>query len=113
MLTDSDREVFGRMADILIPAWTHMPSASAIGVQQKLLDDVLRARPDLADSVTSAIEFCKERSAGEALNELYRSNRGAFDAFALAATGAYYMDDEVRKLLGYPGQESPPYDPTD
>lgn len=113
MLTDSDREVFGTMADIVIPAWTNMPSASAIGVHLKLLDAVLRARPDLVDSVKSAIDFCKGRAASEAVNELYRSNRSAFDAFTLAATGAYYMDDTVRKLLGYPGQESPPYDPTE
>jgi hypothetical protein len=111
MFTDSDRDIFGKMADIIIPAWEQMPSASAVGVHEKLLDAVLQARPDLVDGVRSAVEFCRGRSAGEAVNDLFRSDKAVFDAFTLAATGAYYMDKTVRKLLGYPGQESPPYDP--
>lgn len=111
MFTDSDRGIFGKMADIIIPAWEQMPSASAVGVHEKLLDAVLQARPDLVDGVKSAVEFCRGRSAGEAVNDLFRSDKAVFDAFTLAATGAYYMDKTVRKLLGYPGQESPPYDP--
>jgi len=111
MLTDSDRDIFAKMADIIIPAWQRMPSASAVGVHKELLDAVLRARPDLVEGVKSAIEACRGRSPGEGVNDLFRSNRAAFDAFTLAATGAYYMDDTVRKLVGYPGQESPPYDP--
>ena len=111
MFTDGDRDIFGKMADIIIPAWEQMPSASAVGVHEKLLDAVLQARPDLVDGVRSAVEFCRGRSAGEAVNDLFRSDKAVFDAFTLAATGAYYMDKTVRKLLGYPGQESPPYDP--
>ena len=111
MFTDSDRDIFGKMADIVIPAWEQMPSASAVGVHEKLLDAVLQARPDLVDGVRSAVEFCRGRSAGEAVNDLFRSDKAVFDAFTLAATGAYYMDETVRELLGYPGQESPPYDP--
>ena len=111
MFTDSDRGIFGKMADIIIPAWEQMPSASAVGVHEKLLDAVLQARPDLVDGVKSAVEFCRGRSAGEAVNDLFRSDKAVFDAFTLAATGAYYMDKTVRKLLGYPGQENPPYDP--
>jgi len=111
MFTDSDRDLFGKMADIIIPAWQQMPSASTVGVHRKLLDVVLRARPDLIDGVTSAVEFCRGRTPSEAVNELFRSNRAVFDAFTLASTGAYYMDDSVRQLLGYPGQESPAYDP--
>ena len=111
MLSDSDRETFGAMADIIVPAWERMPSATAIGVHKGLLDAVLRARPDLTDGVKSAIAACRTGSPSETVNALFQSDRNAFDAFTLAVTGAYYMDPTVRGLLGYPGQESPPYDP--
>ena len=109
MLTENDREVFASMADIIIPAWKRMPAASAVGAHKQLLDDVLRVRPDIAVGVSEAIEFCRHRSASDGVNALFRENKSAFDAFTLAATGAYYMDGTVRQLVGYPGQESPPY----
>lgn len=110
MLSDNDRKVFAVIADIIIPAWESKPAASAVGVQDQLLDTVLRVRPDLSDGVMKAISFCKERDPSEALNALYRQDRTSFDAFLLAATGGYYMSPKVREVIGYPGQESPPYD---
>jgi hypothetical protein len=110
-LGESDRAVFAAIADIIVPAWERMPAASAVGVHTDLLDTVLRARPDLADGVHQAIEHCRDREPSEAVNSLYRENRAAFDTFTLAVTGGYYMADKVRVLLGYPGQESPEYDP--
>jgi hypothetical protein len=110
-LSESDREVFAGIADVIVPAWERMPSASAVGVHTHLLDTVLRARPDLADGVRKAIEHCRNRESSGAVNSLYRENRAVFDAFTLAVTGGYYMADKVRALIGYPGQESPEYDP--
>ncbi|ROZ74998.1 hypothetical protein [Ramlibacter sp. WS9] len=110
MLTDNDRTVFAALADIVIPAWENKPAASTVGVQDQLLDKVMKARPDLTDGIMRAIAFCRDRGASEAINALYRDDRVAFDAFTLAATGAYYMSDTVRLVIGYPGQESPPYD---
>jgi hypothetical protein len=111
MLSDADRGVFARLADALIPAWEKMPAASAVGVHKDLLDAVLAARPDLVDGVKQAIEYAAQRDTSAALNGLYRDDRSAFDALTLAATGAYYMAEGVRTVIGYPGQESPPYDP--
>lgn len=110
-LSENDRTVFAGIADVIVPAWQRMPAASAVGVHAQLLDTVLRVRPDLADGVGAAIEFCRNREPSEAVNSLYREKRAVFDAFTLAVTGAYYMADEVRALIGYPGQVSPEYDP--
>jgi hypothetical protein len=110
-LSESDRDVFAGIADVIVPAWERMPAASTVGVHTHLLDTVLRARPDLVDGVRKAIEHCRSREPSEAVNSLYRENRAVFDAFTLAVTGGYYMADEVRALIGYPGQESPEYDP--
>lgn len=111
MLSDADRDVFARLADALIPAWKRMPAASTVGVHKDLLDCVLAARPDLVDGVAQAIDYARQRETSAALNGLYRDSRGAFDALTLAATGGYYMAESVRDVIGYPGQESPPYDP--
>lgn len=110
MLTANDRQVFAAIADIIIPAWETKPAASSVGVHDKLLDTVLRVRPDLTDGIKRSIAFCANRDPSEAINALYREDRTAFDAFTLAATGAYYMSETVRQGIGYPGQESPPYD---
>ena len=110
MLTDNDRNVFAALADIIIPAWENKPAASTVGVQDELLDTVLRVRPDLAEGIMRAIGFCRNRGASEAINALYREDRPAFDDFTLAATGGYYMSETVRQVIGYPGQESPAYD---
>lgn len=110
MLTDNDRKVFAAIADIIIPAYADKPAASAVGVQNDLLDTVMRVRPDLSEGIMRTISYCKERDPSEALNALYREDRPSFDAFALAATGGYYMSPTVRVIIGYPGQESPPYD---
>jgi len=59
----------------------------------------------------NAISLSRDRLPSEAINGLFHEDRAAFDAFTLAATGAYYMDERVRGLIGYPGQESPPYNP--
>jgi hypothetical protein len=111
MLSEDDREVFAGIADVIIPAWERMPAARAVGVHTHLLDTVLKVRPDLADGVHKVIEFCRNREPSEAINSLYREDRAAFDVFTLAVTGGYYMADKVRALIGYPGQESPAYDP--
>ena len=113
MLTENDRDVFAKMADVIIPAWQRMPAASAVGIHRELLDDVLRVRPDIVESVGQAIAFCRGRPASESVNALFHENKPAFDAFTLAATGAYYMNDKVRQLVGYPGQECPPYNVLD
>jgi hypothetical protein len=110
-LSQSDRDVFAGIADVIVPAWERMPAASTVGVHTDLLDTVLRVRPDLADGVRQAIEHCRNREPSEAVNSLYREKRAVFDTFTLAVTGGYYMADKVRALIGYPGQESPEYDP--
>ena len=111
MLSDSDRKVVAGLADMIIPSWERMPSASDVGVHLALLDTVLRVRPDIEAGVMNAISLSRDRLPSEAINGLFHENRAAFDAFTLAVTGAYYMDERVRGLIGYPGQESPPYNP--
>jgi hypothetical protein len=100
------------LADDLVPAADGMPPASAVGVAGALLDRVLAVRPDLAPALQRVLEAPPALGHGwlAALRE--RDPEGAA-ALLVAVAGAYYLDDGVRALLGYPGQEPRPVNPFD
>ena len=110
-LNDADRAKFAAIADRLLPAFGKMPAASAVAVQDAMLDVALQARPDLVDDFARGLAACSAEAPSDSLNALFRQDHAAFNAVNLVAVAAYYMTDEVRRLIGYPGQESPPYDP--
>ncbi len=110
-ISDDERGLFKSLADYLIPASGKMPAASAVGVHEHLLDRVLEARPDLIEGLLRGLAACRSEPAGLALNALMKADEAAFQAVSLAASGAYYMSEEVRQKLGYPGQGNAPYDP--
>jgi hypothetical protein len=113
MLNEAERMKFAAVADRLLPAFGRMPAASTVDVQHSMLDLALQARPDLADDFARGLAACSAEAPSESLNTVFRQDHPAFNAINLLATAAYYMTDEVRRLIGYPGQESPPYDPHD
>lgn len=108
---EADRVKFAAVADRLLPAFGKMPAASAVNVQHAMLDLALQARPDLAEDFARGLAACSAAAPSELINALFRQDHAAFNAVNLVAVAAYYMTDEVRRLIGYPGQESPPYDP--
>ena len=108
---EADRVKFAAVADRLLPAFGKMPAASAVNVQHAMLDLALQARPDLAEDFARGLAACSAAAPSESINALFRQDHAAFNAVNLVAVAAYYMTDEVRRLIGYPGQESPPYDP--
>ena len=110
-LTDAQRLRFVALADRLLPAWGRMPAASAVNIHREMLDLALQSRPDLAEEFARCLAACAEGEPSEAINRLFRNDNAAFNALNLVATAAYYMTDEVRARIGYPGQESAPYDP--
>jgi len=110
-LTPELRKIFGEIADLLIPAYKNLPAATTVGVHEKLLDDVLGFRPDIAEAFFRGLGEIQSGKVSENLNALYRADAEAFGAISLAASGGYYMAPEVRTALGYPGQESLTYNP--
>jgi len=109
-LTPELRATFGAVADLLIPAYKKYPSASAVGVHEKMLDDVLGFRPDVVDAFLRGVAAVDPANLSGSLNLLFRADPDAFAAIGLVASGGYYMTPEVRAVLGYPGQEAVPYD---
>lgn len=113
MLTDEDRQRFAALADVLIPEAEGMPSASQAAVPEKWLDEALRHRPDLADGLRDALSAAGDLPAEEAVNLLNTDHIPAFEALGTLAAGAYFLNPEIKQLIGYPGQvPTPPKDDT-
>lgn len=110
-LSPSARQRFSLIADVLIPRALGMPAASDVDIAGAMLDHVLKLRPDLIVNFRRAIEFEKVDNAASAERAAIVMNERdptALTALGVVAIAIYYMHPDVRKLLGYPGQESRP-----
>lgn len=110
-LSPSERKLLGQLADVLIPAGSGLPSASAAGVVHAWLDQVLSARPDLLEGLKSLLTHTRDRDAAIAVADLRASDPAAFGILAEITAGAYFMNPEVRQAIGYAGQTQHPIDP--
>jgi hypothetical protein len=106
-----ERELLGRLADVLIPAAPDMPSASAAGVAGQWLDKVLEARPDLAASLKDFLAKAGDQEPVVVVALLRSNDPAAFGILAEVAAGAYFMNPEVQRAIGYAGQIQRPIDP--
>ncbi len=110
-LTPDLRTAFAAVADMLIPAYKKYPSATSVGVHEKMLDDVLGFRPDLVEAFLRGLASIDTANLSANVNTLYKADPDAFNAISLVASGGYYMAPQVREVLCYPGQEAVPYNP--
>lgn len=114
MLSPEQRERFASLADVLIPAAEGMPSASQADVPNRWLDDALGYRPDLVQGLEEALQAARDLPAEEAIEVLNRDHIPAFEALGTLAAGAYFLNPEIKQMIGYPGQVSTlPKDDTD
>jgi hypothetical protein len=111
-LEEGDRQAFAAIADVLIPEAEGMPSASAVGVHNAPLDHVLSLRPELAEDLLRGVRSLSPgETGGAAAERLNHDDPAAMGAIGLVASAAYYMQPEVWKLIGYPGQVQRPVRP--
>lgn len=111
MLGEAERAAFGRMAEVMLPGTDTMPSAGRAGVPGAGVDEVLAARPDLAEPLGRAVRDLGESFSLEALAGYLSVDEEAYSALTTCAAAAYYLSPEVRELIGYPGQEARSFDP--
>lgn len=107
------RAVLGGIADQLIPAAHGMPSATEVGVADTMLDDVVRARPDLVAPLADVLTAVADDDPVSAAARLRSGAVAGFDVVALVVAGGYLMSPRVKAALGYPGQEPKIVDPDD
>ena len=107
----AQRAVLAGLADVLIPAGDGMPSASAAGVAEAGLDQVLVAVPSLAASLADVLAMAEGREPAEVVASLARTDPTAYGILTEVVTAAYFMNLEVRQAVGYTGQGPTPLDP--
>ena len=107
----AQRVVLAGLADVLIPAGDGMPSASAAGVAEDGLNQVLAAVPSLGASLADVLARAKGREAAEVVTSLARTDPAAYGILTEVVTAAYFMNPNVRQAVGYTGQGPTPLDP--
>lgn len=105
------RAALARLADELIPAADGMPSASQAGVAGELLDEVLRLRPDVAEPLGAVLDRLGSLEAGVAIAGLRDGDPDGFFVLTEVVAGGYFLSPEVRRSIGYPGQQAVPIVP--
>lgn len=107
-LDDSGRQTLMALADLLIPADERMPSASQAGVGGEWIDRALAARADQAADLVALLVDARGKDPHVVLAELQVAKPASFSMLAELVAGAYLMNTEVRKLIGYSGQRAIP-----
>jgi hypothetical protein len=105
VIDDELRDRLRRFADALIPAAHGMPAAAEVGVADGQLRKVLAARPDLAEPLARAVADVDPADHLTSLARLRERDREAHDALLLVVVGGYYIDPDVRRRIGYDGQQ--------
>lgn len=101
MLDSEQRELYSALAVALIPASDVMPSAIEAGVAEKLIDQALGYRPDLADDFNAAVTACAGMEPEAALDHLATHDPVRFKALTLLSAGAYLLSPLVQTALDY------------
>ena len=113
-LSPAARATLADLADALIPGGEGMPSASAVGTHEALIDRVLAVRPLGAPDLVALLErLAADRDPSTPLmraQALRQDHPADFNLLAGFLVGAYQLDERVRESIGYPGQG--PSDPT-
>ncbi|MDI5929521.1 hypothetical protein QBK93_33430 [Rhizobium leguminosarum] len=101
------------LCDAMIPgsAELGMPSASAVGVQEKLLPRSLKARADLAPKFLELVATLPEDRPADPLAIINAMPVTDLDVIGRFIAGSYFSDQEVQKGLGYTGYLALPMDP--
>lgn len=103
-VSEAVRRGLESVGDHLIPDAHGMPAASAMDVGTYQLDVVLSSRPDLAPHLERAFTNASLDHIAGFVAELAEADPEAYDAMTLAIVAGYYMNPEVHRLIGYPGQ---------
>jgi hypothetical protein len=102
-LDAAERATLSAVAGRLIPAAHGMPSAADVLTEDRLRF-VLKARPDLVESIRAALRAELGDDPQARLDALGRDDPTSLGALQLAIVAGYYTDKRVRELIGYPGQ---------
>jgi len=107
-LSQTERQLYALLADLLIPNAEGMPAASEVDVPTRWIDEALRFRPDLAAPLKRALGLARGQQPADVLAWINGNDPEAFEALGTLTAGAYFLDPRTRTLVGYPGQVAVP-----
>ena len=64
----------------------------------------LTARPDLAAQLRDVLDKARDSTPNEVIADLRAHDTAAFGILAEIVSGAYFMNPDVRRAIGYTGQ---------
>ena len=99
-----ERTTLAALADLIIPAGNGFPSASQADVADAGLDQVLAFRPDLGTGLKAVLASAAGHPAVEVVANLRANDPADFGVLTEFVSGAYFLNPQVRRLLGYEGQ---------
>jgi len=108
-MSEQHGDTFLALADFLIPRHGDMPAYSEVCTYDAALA-ALDFRIDLKEGFERGVAVDLKDGAEGALEKMAEGDAEAFNALSTVAVCTYYMDQKVRELIGYPGQESVTYD---
>lgn len=106
--TPPQRATFALLADVLVAEGLGMPAASTVGVADGLLDRCLEAAPVLAEPLRALLDEAAADDPDVFVQGLSEHRPDDFAVLSTTVVGAYFLSDDVRRLIGYPGQQPSP-----
>ncbi len=106
--TAAQRRTLDGLADVLIAAGAGKPSASEAGVSGELLDRALAVVPAWKEPLLAILDEAAGCDPRRFVRELDADRPEDFAVLSTAVTGAYFLNPQVREIIGYPGQEASP-----
>jgi hypothetical protein len=106
-LSSAQRATLADAADVLIPGGEGMPSAREVDVHGALVDRVLAVRPVASAALPTILDRLATGNVTptiDRLKTLRADDAGAFGTLSSVIVGAYFLDEDVRKTIGWPGQ---------
>lgn len=106
LLDPEARQRIATLAERMVPRSQDMPGASDLALAEALLDRVLEHRPDLRHHLEALPDLGTASSADVYLSRLEVQDPSSYQALLQAVLGAYYLHPEVKRRLGYYGQQA-------
>ncbi len=106
--TPAQRLTLARLADILVPEGLGMPAATTVGVAGDLLDRSLAAAPSFFEPLLALLDDVPDDGLDAFVRRLEVERPDNFAVLSTTVVAAYYLSEDVRELIGYPGQQPNP-----
>jgi hypothetical protein len=104
LLAQDELEELDRLGDLLIPGSGERPSVSEADDRRVWLTRALSVRPDLVDHLRRALRAAGSSDSLATIEDSLEDDSEALEALTTVVAARYYMNPDVKGLIGYPGQ---------